>query len=377
MIDVLIAGAGPAGSLAATILARAGARVVVLDRAKFPRPKLCGDTLNPGALSVIRRLGLGCADASSVPLDGWILTGEDGVRVEGRYEGVNGRGVSRRDLDAALVMAAAGAGARIEEGVLVQGPLVDSSGNQPAVTGLTVSGRQGKPLQIRSRIVIAADGRYSRVARALGLSCAAPWPRRWAIGAYFEGVAGLSRLGEMHVRRTHYMGVAALPNGITNACVVTPDLGRCRLPEDCLITLLRGDPLLGERFADARMVTAPICLGPLAVDARAAGTPGLLLAGDAAGFVDPITGDGLRFALRGAELAAQEAHRALESGFDGAHVRLLEARQREFAAKWRFNRTVRWIVTYPAAIRAAGYGAAVLPQLLQHAIRYAGDVDAA
>jgi flavin-dependent dehydrogenase len=375
-MDVLIAGSGPAGALAATILARAGARVMVLDRATFPRPKLCGDTLNPGALAVLRRLGLDPATSGSMPLDGWIVTGEDGVRVEGRYDGVNGRGISRSCFDSALLMAAAGAGARIEQGVLVQGPVVNSSEDGPAVTGLRINGRQGKSLQIRSRLVIAADGRYSRVARALGLSRAALWPRRWAIGAYFEDVGGMTGFGEMHVRRTHYMGIAPLVHGITNACVVTPHIDG-RLPADCLTTLLRMDPLLGERFAHARMVTAPICLGPLAVDARAAGAPGLLLAGDAAGFVDPITGDGLRFALRGAELAAREALRTLESGWDGAHVRLFDARRREFAAKWRFNRTMRWIVTYPAVVRAAGYGVSIVPRLLQHAIRYAGDVHAA
>src|SRR6478672_3256040 len=114
---------------------------MVLDRATFPRPKLCGDTLNPGALSVLRRLGLECAARASVPLDGWVVTGEDGAQVEGRYDGVNGRGISRGSFDAALMMAAAGAGARIEEGVLVQGPIVDSSSQGPVVTGLTVAGR--------------------------------------------------------------------------------------------------------------------------------------------------------------------------------------------------------------------------------------------
>jgi flavin-dependent dehydrogenase len=376
MIDVLIAGSGPAGSVAATILARAGARVMVVDRARFPRPKLCGDTLNPGALAVLQRLGLGCSAGASMPLDGWIVTGEGGVRVEGRYDGVNGRSVSRCAFDSALMMAAAGAGARIEEGVLVQGAVVDSSGQQPTVIGLTVNGRQGRALQVRSRIVIAADGRYSRVARALGLSKAASRPRRWAIGAYFAGVSGMTTFGEMHVRSTRYIGIAPLADGITNACLVTANPGGT-LPSDCLMTTLRRDPMLAERFTEARMVTAPICLGPLAVDASAAGAPGLLLAGDAAGFVDPITGDGLRFALRGAELAAREAIHALECGFENAHVKLFEARRREFAAKWRFNRTMRWIVTYPAAIRAAGYGAAILPQLLQQAIRYAGDVHAA
>jgi len=376
VIDVLIAGAGPAGSIAATVLARAGARVLVLDRARFPRPKLCGDTLNPGALAVLQRLGLGCAAAASIPLAGMIVTGDDGTRVVGKYEGVSGRAISRSEFDAALMMAAAGAGARIEQGVLVQGPVIDTSGDQPIVTGLKITGRQGKCLTIRARMVIAADGRYSRVARALGLSRAASWPRRWAMGAYFENVGGLTQFGEMHVRRTHYMGVAALAKGLTNACVVTPNLGG-RHPADILMTTLTGDAQLRERFAGARMVTAPICLGPLAVDASAAGARGLLLAGDAAGFVDPITGDGLRFAIRGAELAAREALDALENGSDGAHVRLLAARHREFAAKWRFNRTMRWIVTYPAAVRAAEYGVSMIPRLLQEAIRYAGDVHAA
>jgi len=376
MIDVLIAGGGPAGSVAATVLARAGARVLVLDRARFPRPKLCGDTLNPGALGVLHRLGLGCAAGASIPLAGMIVTGDDGVRVVGRYEKVSGRGISRSHLDAALIMAAAGAGARIEQGVLVQGPLVDTSGDQPIVRGLMVTGTQGKSLTIRARMVIAADGRHSRVARALALSHAARWPRRWAIGAYFEDVAGMTDFGEMHVRRTHYMGVAPLAEGITNACVVTPN-PRGRLPGAILETTLKQDPQLKERFASARMVTTPICLGPLAIDARAAGARGLLLAGDAAGFVDPITGDGLRFAIRGAELAAREALDALEHGCDAAHKRLSTLRRREFAAKWRFNRTMRWIVTYPAAVRAAEYGAAMIPRLLQEAIRYAGDVHAA
>ncbi len=376
MLDVLIAGAGPAGAIAATVLARAGARVLVLDRARFPRAKLCGDTLNPGALAVLARLGLDGATGGSLPLEGMLVTGDDGVRVEGRYEGVCGRAIGRRELDAALVMAAAGAGARVEQGVLVQAPLVDASGHEPEVTGLVIRGSGGAPRRITARIVIGADGRQSRVARALGLSRSAPRPRRWAIGAYFENVAGMAAFGEMHVRAGHYLGVAPLPGHVTNACLVTPN-PHGRSPADLLTTALRSDPELRARFADARMITEPICLGPLAVDCDAAGMPGLLLAGDAAGFIDPMTGDGLRFALRGAELAAHEALHSLEHGRASAHTRLHAARTREFSAKWRFNRTMRWLVAHPGSVRVAGYGAAVLPRLLQHAIRYAGDVHAA
>jgi menaquinone-9 beta-reductase len=105
--------------------------------------------------------------------------------------------------------------------------------------------------------------------------------------------------------------------------------------------------------------------------------PGLLLAGDAGGFVDPMTGDGLRFALRGGELAALEEVRALEHGSADAHLRLLAARRRDFAHKWRFNRSLRTLVAFPGAVRAAGYGARVAPALLQRVIRYAGDLHAA
>ncbi len=376
VVDVLIAGSGPAGAVAAVVLARAGARVLVLDRARFPRHKLCGDTVNPGALAVLRGLRLAGVTAGGLPIDGMIVTGASGVRIEGRYDGVQGRALPRADLDAALVAAASGAGARIECGVLVHGPLVDES-SSARVRGLVISGRAGRAVRLSARLVIAADGRHSRVARALGLSRAPSRPRRWAVGAYFSDVAGLTSCGEMHIRSGHYIGVAPMPGGLANACVVTADTAGLAHPAALLLHVLRSDPQLRGRFNTARLVSQPVSLGPLAVDCRVAGMPGLLLAGDVSGFVDPMTGDGLRFAFRGAELAALEAMRALERGTDEAHLRLLAARRREFSRKWRFNRTLRALVTSPAAVRAAGVGAALAPGILHRMIAYAGDVGTA
>jgi menaquinone-9 beta-reductase len=376
VFDVLIAGAGPAGAVAATLLARGGARVLVLDRARFPRDKLCGDTLNPGTLGILARLGLDAAAAGALRLDGMMVTVADGVRVVGRYDALSGRALVRRTFDAALVSAATAAGARVEEGVLVDGAVTDTSASVPSVAGLVIKGKDGRPLRIAAPVVIAADGRYSRVARALGISRAARRPRRWAIGAYFQDVGDLTSLGEMHVRPGHYIGVAPLPGGVTNACVVMPNPSG-RSMRELLLAALRADTQLRDRFAAARMVGEPVCLGPLAVDCDRAGMPGLLLAGDAGGFVDPMTGDGLRFALRGGELAALEALRALEHGSADAHLRLLAARRREFAHKWRFNRSLRTLVASPGAVRAAGYGAMVAPALLRRIIRYAGDLHAA
>ena len=376
LFDVLIAGAGPAGAVAATILARAGVRVLALDRARFPRHKLCGDSVNPGALAVLERLGLAHAADSGLPVDGMIVTSEPGVRVEGRYPGARGRILTRRDLDAALLRAAADAGARIDEGVLVEGPLLEAS-STPVVSGLVIKGRDGRSMSVRARIVIAADGRYSRVARPLGLSGTPPGPRRWAVGAYFEGVTGLTACGEMHIRRNYYIGIAPLPDGLANACIVSSDRAALRNPTDLLRAALRADPQLGGRFSAATMVTAAVCLGPLAVESHASGAPGLLLAGDAGGFVDPMTGDGLRFAFKGAELAAAEALHALQHGVADAHLRLHEARRRAFAGKWRFNRGMRALVASPAAVRAAGMGATIAPAILRRVICYAGDLQAA
>ena len=178
----------------------------------------------------------------------------------------------------------------------------------------------GRSCRLTSRLVIAADGASSRLARAVGIARHARTPRRWAVGAYFDGVGPGERaasggcFGEMHLRHDRYIGIAPLPGGLVNACVVTADRGALQKPMQLLLDTLRSDPAFASRFADARSVTRAVCLGPLSVEASASGVPGLLLAGDAAGFIDPMTGDGLRFAMRGGELAAGVALNALERG---------------------------------------------------------------
>jgi len=378
MDDVIIVGAGPAGALAATILARVGARVRVFDRARFPRPKLCGDTLNPGALRVLAdHLPLAPLIDQSLPLEGMLLTGPGGVSIRGRYpRGLVGRSISRRVLDAMLIDCAANAGAAIEDSVTVTAPIVDPA--KQTICGVVVSGHRGSSLQHRAPLVIAADGRSARMARALGLVRAPSRPRRWAIGAYFDDVEEMSAAGEMHVRDGHYIGVAPLPGGLTNACLVVPheSAGRAwRDPAARLTATLRSDRRLAPRFARARLVEGPLVLGPMAVDTVAAGAPGLLLAGDAAGFIDPMTGDGLRLALTSAVLAAEVAGDVLAGHIElsAAASRLASKRHASFAAKWRFNRTIRALVTSANLVSAAAFSARVIPAVFESIIRYAGD----
>jgi len=376
VIEVVIAGAGPAGSVAALTLARAGVRVLLLDRARFPRDKLCGDTLNPGAMEILRRLGLAArVEERGLPLDGMIVTGRRGVRVVGDYgPGIVGRALLRRELDQRLLEAAVDAGAHFEEGVVVQEALLHQGRTGPEVRGVVVKGRDGRPVRMPALLTIAADGRRSTLAFSLGLAAHPDRPRRWAAGAYFQDVDGLSAHGEMHVRRGHYIGVAPLPDGLVNACLVTGDRRGFDNPTALLLRALSADPLLGPRFARARLARPAVSLGPLAVDARASGMPGLLLAGDAAGFIDPMTGDGLRFAMRGAELAAAVARESLEKGLGPADARLAEARRAEFERKQRFDRALRAVVARPAAVSAAAVAARLAPALLRRVIAVSGDV---
>ena len=223
---------------------------------------------------------------------------------------------------------------------------------------------------------MAADGRRSTLAFALGLARHPARPRRWAVGAYYENAGGLSSLGEMHVRRGRYIGVAPIPGGLANVCLVKPSSAGDEAfgdPASLLAAELARDPLLRDRFAGARLAHPPVVLGPLAVEVGGAQVPGLLLAGDAAGFIDPMTGDGLRFAVRGGELAADAALDSLAHGWNGVHDRLARARRHEFAAKWRFNRALRSLVASPRGVDVANIGARVVPVLVRRLIATAGD----
>jgi menaquinone-9 beta-reductase len=373
--DVLVCGAGPAGSIAALVLARAGAMVQLIDRATFPRDKLCGDTVNPGSLAMLDGIGLGDAVRErAVRVRGMTVTGPHGTAVTASYpDTLTGAALSRRVLDELLLDAAIAAGVRFDDGVSARTPVI---GADARVSGI-LAARGGVEQRHAARMVIAADGRASRLGAACGLTQFAASPRRWAFGAYYEGVTGLTTNGEMHVRRDGYIGVAPLPAGIANVCVVRQRSAKANptrlAPQASLDDAIAADPVLRDRFAGATRVSGVTVLGPLAVDAREAGCPGLLLAGDAAGFVDPMTGDGLRFAIRGGMLAAEHALLELQAG-EPQHRALLAARRREFAGKWRINRGLRALVASPRGVTLAAALARRWDAPFRALIAVAGDV---
>ena len=375
MRDVLIVGAGPAGAIAAWRLASAGARVTIVDRDAFPRDKLCGDTLNPGAVAFLESLGI---QHSPLPaaraLAGMTVSGPR-TRIDARYpDGVTGRAILRRHLDAWLLNQAVAAGAQLECGLMARSAVAARVDAADVVRGITMGRGSSSEFRLEAGVTIAADGRASRVARSMGLARHPSAPRRWAFGTYMRGVAGTGDFGEMHVRGRRYIGIAPIAEDVCNVCVVTGPHPGGRSPKDVVTSQIHADPQLRERFASAAFEGPIRVLGPLAVESPACGVPGLLLAGDAAGFIDPMTGDGLHLALRGGWLAAGEALQALETGdLDGAVRRLTRARAEAFSAKLRFNRWLRRLVEAPVAVELAGLGGAMAPGLVRWAVTRAGD----
>jgi flavin-dependent dehydrogenase len=151
--------------------------------------------------------------------------------------------------------------------------------------------------------------------------------------------------------------------------------GAVARPWEAIRESVAADALLRDRFVDARLASRPVVLGPVAVDVSRAGVPGMLLAGDASGFIDPMTGDGLRLAIDGAQLAAAMVADVLEGRLtaDAAPAALAAARRRAFAVKWRFNRGLRALVDAPSLVRTATLAARAWPGAFEAMVRFAGD----
>ncbi len=362
--EVLVVGGGPAGTSTAVALAREGVDVMLVDRARFPRPKPCAEYLSPEASRILDAMGALTAVESTgaAQLAGVLVRAPSGDTIRGEfiaghsYTPYRKRGLSvrREVLDKVLIDSARAAGVDVRESARVTG-LTAGAGHGYEVS---VFGSTGQT-SVRTRLVIGADGLHSIVARRLGLTRAARWPRRLALVTHYEGVAGLTDLAEMHVERDGFVGIADVGHGLTTVALVVPATRARELSgrkEEFLTAWLNAKPHLATRFARAKRVSPIQATGPFASQARRASARDALLVGDAADFFDPFTGEGIFSALHGGELAGAAALRALrgrESDRAGALAAYDRERRRAFGGKWIVERVIAAVVASPWLINRA------------------------
>lgn len=387
-IDVLVVGAGPAGSSAAWHLAREGAHVMMLDRARFPREKPCAEYLSPEASRILSAMGAleACEAAGAAHLAGMVIRAPNGAHIRGEFAAAHGfrafrdRGLALRRpvLDSILLERARVAGAEVSEGFQVISVLRNSRG---AVCGVRVRGDEDGEREIRARLVIGADGLRSTIARRIGVARHALGPRRLAFIGHYRDVEGMTDFGEMHVDRGGYAGFADVGHGLTNVAVVVPRASVREIvagnPGAFLERWIAERPHLAPRLATASRATTVRVTGPFAVHASRAWGRGVALVGDAADFFDPFTGEGIYAALRGGELLAPYALEYLAADrprdADGALREYDRARRRAFRGKWAIERLVALAVGAPALLDRAASTLEASPAMADLFVGVAGD----
>jgi flavin-dependent dehydrogenase len=312
MIDVLIVGAGLAGSSAAIRLARQGYEVLLVDRCRFPRLKPCGEYYNPEGCRLLAELGLlpKLEAAGAFPVEALQLAAADGCGLVVPFAGISSGGpalsLGREVLDTLLVEEARHSGATVWEEALVREPLREEG----VVRGALIR-MNGVDREVRARLTLAADGLRSRFARCLGLGVGDGGRKKIGLAARYP-------VADMVPPRVL---MSAVGDGCCGLAVRGGEANLGMVADGSRAREIGGDPAAFfhrelKRFPQlAECVEGPplsLCtVGSLTWRTRSQSTAGCLLLGDAAGFYDPFTGQGVTFALLTAQIAARIAGEAL------------------------------------------------------------------
>ena len=338
--DILIVGGGPAGCVAGILLAREGVRVTLLEKNPPGHQKICGDLLGPRSLEFLDGLGIGWASkqAEGLRIEGIQVHDERGLRSIAYFDQKEGEiplGITlRRDhLDGFLQQKAAEAGCRVLHGMKFRD--FAARGNDAV---LCRASRGGEDHLFRARLVLGADGAQSATARAAG-----PFERRTEVmllaqRGYYQGIAGLRNTLELYPLsnlQPGYAWVIPLNRDLANVGLgVRADVCRrdhVRLRRE-LLRFVVEHPALARRMEKAEPV-GPVQGWPLAAygSVRKVSGPHVLFLGDAGGFVDPLSGEGVFGAMQSARIAADVAREALNRGaFSAGFLARYDERSRRF-----------------------------------------------
>jgi geranylgeranyl reductase family protein len=359
--DALVVGGGPAGAATGHWLARAGHRVLVVEKKRFPREKTCGDGLTPRAVRQLEDMGLGPKLEGSLRYDG-LRSIAHGVTLELEWPAhpdfpSYGYVVRRRDLDRMVADAAAGAGAEVWTGAEAVSPLVEDG----LVVGAAVA-RDGVEEPVRARYVVVADGANSRFGRALGCARDRTYPLGMAVRGYFTSRYHDEPWIESHLDLRDRDG-----NHLPGYGWIFPvGDGTVNVGVGLLSTFAGWKSVNTSTLMDAFVETAPArwgispdtsCGPPTGGKLPTGGSvapnigPTWLVVGDAAGSVNPFNGEGISLAYETGRLAAEAVSAALVSGDGLALTRYPERLEQIYGLYWKVARAFVRAIGNPAVMR--------------------------
>lgn len=367
--DVLVVGAGPAGTLAARQLALAGSRVLLADCKSFPRAKVCGGSLNGRALAILKSVGLGDLPESL----GGIVVNQFDVRSTGR--GVRlplpgGVAVSRTRFDAALVEQAIAAGAAfLPETTATLGDICGSGGDECRTCALRQHDRA--PVQAHARVVLAADGlghgslrehpefgsRVAPTARVGLGGQVAEYPSEYVPGTI-----------SMAVGRQGYVGLVRVEEGWLNiAAALVPEFFKEAGGTAEAVAVVIEE----AGFPAIASLSGADWHGTIALTRRTAHTAGrrVLLLGDAAGYVEPFTGEGMSWAFAAASAVPPFVARGLAAWDDQIERDWQRALRRLVQRRQNWCRLLALALKHPFAVRAALGAVSWVPSFAKPIIR--------
>jgi len=362
--DVIVVGGGPAGAAGAAFLGKSGKKVLVLDKAHFPRDKTCGDGISGKSMRVLKELGITDAieRAPHGKIHGVVFSSPNGTVVEIPIQKGNAQKIDygyccRREVFDNVLFQNAKKNAETMEGFQVT-DLITEGG---AVVGVKGVGEDKKDYEFRAKVVVGADGANSIVARKLGVYDARPDHWCVAIRGYYKNVRGLTPNIELHFideTMPGYFWIFPLENGYANVGVgmVLRDQRKKQVNlKEAMNKAMKDNPLFRDRFAQAELVGDikgwNLPFGSWHWKAHGSGW---LLIGDAAALVDPFTGEGIGNALLTGKMAAEAINEAFAANdFSEAFLKRYEDRMRaeldhELQNSYRMQRvgTKNWLLNF-------------------------------
>jgi menaquinone-9 beta-reductase len=327
--DVIVVGAGPGGSAAAFHLARHGLAVELLEKAEFPREKVCGDGLTPRAVRQLVTMGVDTQTPGWVRNKGLRVIG-GGIRMELDWPDLAsypnyGLTRTRMDFDEILAKAAVAAGATLRTSTTVTGPVLDDAGRVVGVSAQV--GDDKEPVDYRAPVVVAADGVSGRFALSLGIAKRDDRPIGVAVRRYYKSAAKHDDdylESWLELRSTEGDGDVLLPGygwifgmgdgrvnvglGVLNSSAAFGKTNYRNMLTDWLSTTPDDWGMNDEANADGPIMGAALPMGFNRVPHY---TRGVLLVGDSGGMVNPFNGEGIAYAMESGEIAADAIVQAL------------------------------------------------------------------